>query len=70
MPYINKRSLEYLVMCAFNEGIVTATAMDHQEGTPEQLFNSLDFDEFYNKHFKTKTKINAHFGDVEPKDDI
>ncbi len=56
MPYINKRYLEHLVMCAFNEGIVTATALDHDEGTPEQLFYSLDFDEFYNKHFKIKNE--------------
>lgn len=56
MPYLNKKELEHIVMAAFNEGIVTAVAMDHHEGTPEQLFNSLNYEEFYNRLLKKSSE--------------
>lgn len=52
MPYLKKKELELIVMSAFNEGIMTAISMNHDEGTPEQLFNSLDYEELYNRCFK------------------
>lgn len=52
MPYLNAKELKHIVMAAFNEGITSAIAMDHNDGTPEQLFYSLDYEEFCNKLFK------------------
>ncbi|MGN7478978.1 hypothetical protein ACTHOQ_14105 [Solibacillus silvestris] len=52
MPYLNKKELEHVVMEAFNEGITAAISMNHHEGTPEQLFYSLNYEEFCNQVFK------------------
>ncbi|WGT37322.1 hypothetical protein QH639_15910 [Lysinibacillus sp. 1 U-2021] len=46
MPYLNKQELEQVIMSAFNEGIVTGLSIDHSENTPEEMFFSLDYEDF------------------------
>jgi len=54
MPYLNKKELEHVIMSAFNEGVIAGVAIDHNENTPEEIFFSLDYEDFYKEHFAKK----------------
>lgn len=57
MPYLTKDELKRVIMSAYNKGVIDGVAIDHNENTPEMIFNTLDVDKFYNENYLIQNKL-------------